>query len=794
MLCTFRLEAQTSNATIYGKVVDKNGNAMDMVTVALRDYPYGTSSKRNGDYLLRIPSKREVFVVFSFLGFETQERSFNLEPEQLVEVNITMEEKSENIDEITVINKGQTTGNVTRIDPKLISSVTGVNSGSVEGFVKTLPGVASSNELSNQYSVRGGSFDENLVYVNDIEIYRPSLVRSGQQEGLSFINGDMVSGIEFSAGGFDAKFGDKMSSVLNITYNRPTEFKSELSASLLGASAQIEDISRNNKFTYNMGVRYKTFQYLYGTLSEKGEYRPRFFDYQGYFTYTPSDNWEIGALASISNNSYTFVPKSRETEFGTYNTSRQLTVYYEGQEVDKYNTGTAAISATYRPSNDFFIKFIASGYSTNESETFDILGYYNFNELGREAGSEEFGDSVSNLGTGMYLEHGRNFLDAQVMTFTHKGGLKFNNNFLQWGLTYKNEYVSDKTREWEYRDSAGYSLPFSASSVDIYSFSKTSYSHRESRFMGFIQDSYSAASSIGDLIISAGARFHYWTFNESLSISPRFSATMKWAANRDIESRLSVGWYHQPAFFRELKDLDGNVNNKIQTPYSIHFVAGTDYVFTAWNRPFKFTGEVYYKILHDLIPYQYENVRMRYLSNLISDGFATGVDLKINGEFVSGTQSWASMSIMGTYEDIANDGHGYIPRPSDQRVKFSIFFQDYLPMNPAYQMNLTGHIITGTPYGAPKTERYKHTGRLKTYRRVDIGLTRALVSNGVNKTNIKFLDKGVQECSISLDVFNMINIKNSSSMMWISDFEGTYYAVPDQLTGRLFSVRLNVSF
>ncbi len=787
--------AQTSNATLHGTIVNEKGVPMEMVSIALRDFPFGTTSKKNGEFNLSVPSNRNLSVVFSYLGYEMVEKEIRLESGSRLEVNITMKETSRDVGEVVVTDRKQVTGNITRIDPKILQSVTGVSSGSMEGILTTLPGVISSNELSNQYSVRGGSFDENLVYVNDIEIYRPFLVRSGQQEGMSFVNSDMVSSVEFSAGGFDARFGDKMSSVLNIIYKKPNEFKSSISASLLGATAQFEDASKNGKLTYNMGLRYKTFQYLYGTLGEVGEYRPRFLDYQGYFTYSFNKAWELGLLGSVSLNNYTFVPQSKSTDFGTWSEARNLMVYFDGQEVDLYQTNTLALSIHFQPNPNFYLKLIASAFNTHEEETFDIIGYYNFNELGRQPGTEEFGDSILNLGAGMYHEHGRNFIDAEVLNLTHKGGLKLGNHLLQWGVTFKQEYISDRSKEWEYRDSAGYSLPYSDTKVELYKSSRTQYSHTTNRYAGFIQDSYQFATGFGEAMVTAGLRAHYWDFNGKWTVSPRASATLRWGYNHKVESRLSAGWYHQPAFFRELKDLAGNINYNIPTPRSFQVVAGTDYSFIAWDRPFRLTGELYYKAMKNLIPYQYENVRIRYLSDKISDGFATGADLKINGEFVSGTQSWASMSLMGTYEDIANDGHGYIPRPSDQRFKFSLFFQDYFPLDPNYQMNLTGHLITGMPYGPPKTDRYLHTGRIKAYRRVDIGFSRTLVGNGSKRVKWDFIDKlHLQECTISLDVFNIIDIKNVSSYTWIADFAATYYPVPNELTGRLFNIRLNATF
>lgn len=791
--------SQKSNATLIGKVTDAKGNVLEMVNVALKNYPIGTTTLKNGEYLLRIPSGRPVTVVFSSIGYELHEEIVEAEAEAMIQLSVKLITKDEELGEVVVGTQRQTSGNMSRIDPRAVAGLPDVGMGSVEGVLKTFAGVTSSNELSNNYSVRGGSFDENLVYVNDIEVYRPFLIRSGQQEGLSFINSNMVSSIEFSAGGFDARYGDKMSSVLNIQYNTPTEFKASAMVSLIGGTVHAEDVSKNGKFTYNMGTRYKNYKFLLSTLEEKGEYFPAYFDYQGYFTYQFSDKFDVSFLGTASYNKYQFIPQDRHTEFGTFNIPFSLNVYFDGQEVDSYETYTGAFAFRYKPNRKSFLKLIASAYDTNESENYDINGRYYFNQLDNDYGSETYGDSSLNLGIGLYHEHGRNLIKAKVYSLAHKGGITSGNNYLQWGITAKLEDIYDSMNEWEYRDSAGYSLPYSASDVVLYKTTRTNYAHQQYRFTGYVQDAHNFPISIGNLLITGGIRAHYWSFTDRLTISPRFSASLKTGRKRDIITRLSFGWYHQPPFYRELKNIRGEINKNIQTPYSIHSVAGIDYSFIAWDRPFKFTGELYYKLLRNLIPYQYENIRLRYLSDEISRGFSTGIDLKINGEFVSGTQSWASLSVMKTMENLVGDRNadgesvGYIPRPNDQRIKFSIYFEDYMPGNPAYQMHMTGHIITGMPFGPPKSERWQHNGRFKSYRRFDIGLTRAIVSNGKNLTGADFFNH-FNNFKISLEVFNMIDIKNISSYFWIADYDNLYYPVPNYLTGRLFNLKIRADF
>jgi hypothetical protein len=787
-----RLWGQNSNATLFGIVSDKNGNPVEMVNVALKDYPFGTTTNNKGEYLLRIPTARDIVVGYSSLGYQMEEVSFYLTDDERVEQNIILQPRNEELGEVLVSDRFQSSGNIVRINPRTVSALPDVGIGSVEGVLKTLPGVTSSNELSSQYSVRGGNFDENLVYVNDIEVYRPYLVRSGQQEGLSFVNSDMVSSIEFSAGGFDAKYGDKMSSVLDIKYHQPTEFSASAMASLLGGKAHVEDISKDGKFTYNMGIRYKTFSYLLSTLEEKGSYNPTFLDYQGFFTYSPNDKLELGFLGTASLNNYQYIPESRKTTTGVWNDQVSLYIYYEGQEVDSYKTYTGAFYLNYKPSRNAYLKFLASAFNTSEKESFDIIGYYLLNEV-EDEGTSEQNDTSLTIGVGYYQEHGRNTFDANVFSLSHKGGIKKDNHFLQWGANFKMEYVTDIMKEWEYRDSSGYSLPYSSTNVTLYYSGQTNYDHVEQRYTGFVQDSYSLLLDIGELNINGGIRAHYWSFTDKLSISPRISASLNTGIDHDIITRLSVGVYQQPPFYREIKNLYGVVNPDVQTPRSIHAVAGIDYSFTGWGRPFRLTAETYYKFLKDLIPYQIENVRVRYLADEISNGYACGLDLKINGEFVSGTQSWVSMSLMKTEEDLEDDGHGYIPRPTDQRFKFSMYFQDYLPGLPAYQMHLTGHFITGAPFGMPKSERYTQTSRIESYRRVDIGFVRSFVSNGKNLTKIDFFDK-FKECDLSLEVFNMMDLDNISSYFFVADYDNNYYAIPNYLTGITFNLKLSATF
>jgi hypothetical protein len=646
-----------------------------------------------------------------------------------------METFSQELGEIRVAEQRQNSGNVTRIDPKFVDALPDAATGAVEALIKTLPGVSTNNELSSQYTVRGGNFDENLVYVNDIEIYRPFLIRAGQQEGLSFINSDMVSTIDFSAGGFNAKYGDKMSSVLDIKYRKPSDFRGSASASLLGATAHFEDVALKGKLSHISGIRYKTNRYILGSLDEQGEYDPNFVDFQAYITYQFSEKFDVSFLGNVAQNEYRFVPKTRETTFGTWVNPLNTKIYFNGQETDDFQTYLGAVSANFHPNQNLNLKVIASAYYATEKETYDILGQYYLNELERNMSSEAFGDSVLNLGVGSFLNHARNYLDATVYSFSHRGAFNSEKHLLNWGIKFQREHIDNKINEWVYRDSAGYSIPYSDTEVKLYYTLNSRNKLNSNRLTGFIQDTYSLPVSSGDLYVTGGIRFNYWDFNQELLISPRATVSYYPEWENKVSFRLSAGMYHQSPFFKELMNTDGSINGKAKAQRSYQVVAGADYIFTAWDRPFRLSTEAYYKYMNRLIPYQIDNVRIRYIAEQEAAGYATGIDMKINGEFVSGVQSWASLSFMSTKEDIKGDGHGFIPRPTDQWMNFSLFFQDYLPGNPSYKMQLSGFYGAGLPTGPSNSERYMHVFRMPPYRRIDLGFSKVIISaaNPVNR-------------------------------------------------------------
>lgn len=799
-------------ATISGKITDEKNRPLELVNISILGLPGGTISDKKGHYEIEISANHELTLVFSFVGYKMQEIVLRLKPGEHKEINRELHKTAQMLPDIIVQDERIRTTNLTRINPKEVSVIPTVT-GSIESLIKTLPGVASNNELSSQYSVRGGNFDENLVYVNGIEIYRPFLIRSGQQEGLSFLNSDLVGSILFSAGGFEAKYGDKMSSVLDIQYKRPTEFAGSVSLSLLGATAHIENATRNRKFSYLLGVRQKSYKYILNALETKGSYKPSFFDIQTLLRYDISDKFEISFLGNYANNKYNLVPETRETNFGTMQEAKQLTIYFDGQEVDRFKTWMGAVKTTYKPTKNLQLKLIASAFTSDESETFDIQGQYWIGKIETGLGQEDFGDKTETLGVGTYLEHARNFLYANVYSIEHKGSYDNDKNFLIWGVKYQHDNINDELCEWEMIDSAGYSLPRppdipGTENPPVYPFelnyaTKSNNNLSTNRYTCFIQNTWNFFLKNSDMSLTAGIRGNYWDFSEQFLVSPRATLSYKPNWKKDILFRFSAGYYFQPPFYRELRDFDGTINHDIKAQESIHFVIGSDWNFTAWERPFKVVTEIYYKHLENLIPYEIDNVRIRYYANEKSKGYAAGIDMKINGEFVPGIESWASISFMKTEEDIYDDFYydengnivepGYIPRPTDQRFRFSMFFQDYLPMNPTYKMHLAFYYGSSLPFGPPNSPRYKQTFRMPPYRRVDIGFSKQIVGDHtrINKKNPLHYLKSLWVC---LEVFNLLQVNNTISYTWVTDVSGIQYAVPNYLTPRQINVKLIARF
>ena len=797
-----------NSQTINGHITDEQNNSLPAVNISILNQSMGVTSDNNGKYNIEIPANRSIILVYSFIGFEKEKiRIPMLKKGQKYNLDIKLKSSSTLLNDVIITDQKSRKESFSRIKPKHVSILPG-NSGGVEAILKTLPGVSSANELSSQYSVRGGNFDENLVYVNGIEIYRPFLVRSGQQEGLSFVNTDMVGSILFSAGGFEAKYGDKMSSVLDITYKRPREITASLQLSLLGGSAHFEGITKNGRLSYLIGTRHKTSQYLLNSLDTEAEYTPKFSDFQTFINYELNTNWQISFLGNISSNEYKMVPRNRDTEFGTVNEALKLTIYFEGQEVDKYETYFGALSTIYQPNTELQLQFTSSAFQTFEQENFDILGEYWLYQLDNNLGSEDFGDIAFDRGVGKYINHARNSLNATVTNLSHKGS--YNNESLKfdWGVRMQKEEIEDEISEWNLIDSAFFNFPHPDDNIGgngdpnqeivMNELLKTQINLSSYRNSGYMQIS----RDIGNLTINGGTRGSYWTYNEELLMSPRLSLAYAPIWEKDIVFRAASGIYYQSPFYKELRTPEGNLNYNIKAQKSTHYVLGTDYLFYSWGRPFKWITEVYYKSLENLIPYKVDNVRIQYLANDLSNGYASGIDMKINGEFVSGVESWASLSIMKTEEDIVGDmitnadgsktEAGYIPRPTDQRVNFSMFFQDYIPSNPNYKVHLNLLYGTGLSFGPPQAEKYQDVLRIPDYRRVDIGFSAVLKAES-KRSKLKWLN-AFNTIWISAEVFNLLDINNTVSYLWVADITGREYAVPNYLTSRQLNAKLILTF
>jgi len=800
IICTQALYAQTK-LQLKGIVTDSLEQAIPFANIIIINGKDGGISNDKGEFTFDTNQPLPFSIQVSSVGYQTKQIEIK-NADRVNDLIIKLSVQQQKLSEVSV--EGQITDQTfSKIDPKLVNRLPDAGGGNIEGLVKSQMGVSSNNELSSQYRVRGGNFDENLVYVNDIEIYRPFLIRSGQQEGLSFVNPNLISSLKFSPGGFEAQYGDKMSSVLDVRYKKPTELSGSISTSLLGASGHIEGSSKNKRFTAITGVRYKTNQYLLGSLDVSGDYNPSFFDAQTFLTYALSEKWQIEFLGYYSENNYKFVPVDRETAFGTINEAKKLKIYFEGQEEDLFQTGLAALSLKFGPNSNNQYKFTAMGYRTYEEETYDILGQYWLQNIENLDGSTpDPSEGIENIGVGSNLEHARNDLLGIIQNAAIQGKHQLNDHLLSWEIKYQHEYFKDYINEWEMRDSAGYSLPYSDKEVKfVYSYNANQET-RSNRITSYLQNEFKVNTASGFLLINAGIRTNYWDFNNEFLISPRINLLYYPNTDKTTRYRLASGIYYQSPLYREMRRPDGSINEDIKSQKSIQIVGGLDHIFTAMNRTFKFTTEAYYKHMTNLNPYQVDNVRIRYSGENNAKGYAAGIDFKLHGEFVKGVESWANLSLMKSEEDILDDYYietdeegnktiiypGYIPRPSDQRFSFSLFFQDYLPNNPSFRVNLNLLYSTGLPFGPPQSPRYVAIHRMPAYRRVDIGFSKDLTS-WLNKNRTL-----VKDCWIGLEVFNLFDISNTISYFWVRDIHNRQYAVPNYLTSRRINLKLSASF
>ncbi len=793
-------------SSVFGIIKDENNKAMPLVTISVVGTNIATQSDELGNYKLILPyTDTTIELQFAYIGYEPVKQYIGINEKEQKRIDVAFTKKNVNIKEVIVLSQEERTSTITKIDPKLISNLPSA-SGNFESILKTLPGVRSNNELSAQYSVRGGNFDENLVYVNDVEIYRPFLVRSGQQEGLSFINADMVSSVKFSAGGFDAKYGDKLSSVLDIKYKKPKDFGGSVSAGLLGASLNLEGTNKNRRLSYLLGFRNKNTRYVLGTLDVDGDYQPSFYDLQTFISYDLSTEWEVSFLGNLNINNYTVIPQSRETTFGSFNEILRLSIDFDGEERNKYQSMMGAVTASYKPNNNLNLKFISSRFVTDEREAFDIEGRYVFDEIESDFGKETFGEVKANRGIGGFLNHARNFLQAQVQSFEHKGEYQNNDRYWNWGIKYQNERIDDRLSEWTLIDSADYAVPDLDNSIVMQDVVKAKINLNTNRINAFLQHTL-PISTKQDLKLVFGVRATYWDFTDEFNISPRTTLSFKPNWEKDWVFRASVGSYVQPPFYRELRNFDGKVSNNPASQKSIHYVLAADHQFLFFGgRKFRFISEVYHKQMSNVIPYEVDNVRIRYYANEKADAYTTGADFKINGEFVKDLESWFSLSILQTRENLYNDSYflkdqngvdslkinpGYIPRPTDQRVNFSIFFQDKLNKDPSVKVHLNVVFGSRLPFGPPDFNRYKDTLRMPPYWRADIGFSKEWIgkrSGGSAKLG------PFKSMMLYAEVFNLFRRSNTISYLWIRDVRAQQYAVPNFLTSRQINLRLIARF
>ncbi len=800
----------TQTATLKGIILEENNVPISNVSITFGTE--GTTTNTNGFYFIKIPSNQDVTIEFSHLSLKKITVTFNLKNGETFEFNPVMNLKVEQI--ATVVVKGnerKRVEGIITIDPELIRTIKGAQPG-IENILKTLPGVNITNELSTQYSVRGGNFDENLVYVNDIEIYRPFLIRSGQQEGLSFVNSDLVQNIEFSAGGFQAKYGDKLSSVLDITYRTPIKFGVRADLSLLGGSISGEAVSKDSKLSGIIGLRYHDNSLLVEAKETETNYDPKFADFQTYLTYKFSDKFHLSFLGNASINQYNYEPQTRQTNFGTLVNPIALLVFYEGQEKDEYQTYFGAFKGTYFANDDLTLKLIASAFNTREQEYFDILAQYRLGEVNSNIGDDNLGGVEFSEGIGSQLNHARNDLDAFITNIEQKGSYTVEDNIFEWSLKYTHEDIRDRIVEWEVIDSAGFSInppnidafneqPYEAYEGPLVLFQNIRATNHTQidRLQAYVQ--WSQRSTLGnhDVFYNAGVRVHNWTVNgdgiESNTqtvFSPRVQFAIKPDWDKDVLFRISGGLYYQPPFYKELRDSLGIVRPEVKAQKSFHIVLGNEYSLTMWNRPFKFVAEAYYKKLTDVNPYTIENVRIRYRARNNAEAYAYGLDLRLNGEFVPGTESWFSFGYLKTEENI--DDRGYIPRPTDQRLKFGILFQDYVPNIPSLKMYLNLVYNTGVPGGSPSyADPYQFQNRLRDYKRVDLGISYVLVD--AKKPSTSGWKRNFKELTLGFEIFNMFDVQNSITNIWVRDvYSKRQYAIPNFLTPRVFNVRLSMKF
>ena len=778
--CSIALSAQTF--TLRGRVIDQNGSPIELASVACVAQGKATVTSRKGEYKLLLLSADSVVIRFSMLGYKAKTRVLR-HPHGPQSLQVVLYDEASTLGEVNVQGQKIQTTQTQELNTKDLRTTPTTTGNAVEELIQSQAGVSTHSELSSQYNVRGGAFDENSVYINNVEVYRPFLVRSGQQEGLSIINPDMVEKIGFSTGGFEAKYGDKMSSALDIIYRQPKHLEANVTASLLGANAYVG--MGNKKFSWSNGLRYKTTRNLLSSLETNGEYRPDFLDYQTYLTYRPNIRWSISLIGNISDNHYTFRPKDRETKFGTLEDVKAFRVYFDGQEKDLFRTFFGTVGITRHFSDSTSLSILGSAFHTRENERYDIQGQYWLDQT----------ETSENLGVGTYFEHARNYLKAHVesikLLFRHRA----RQHNIEAGMTYRMEHIEENSVEYEMRDSAGYSIPHTGKDLQMIYSLRAKNRLDANRLETYVQDTWRFTSP-GEhtfFTLNYGLRFAHWNFNQESILSPRVSLGIIPAFNHDVTFRLATGLYYQAPFYKELRDTNtvngvtyATLNRNIKSQRSIHFIGGMDYRFRSAGRPFKFTAEVYYKVLSNLVPYSINNVKVVYYGNNEADGHAAGIDLKLFGEFVPGTDSWVSLSVMDTKMKL----HGVsLPLPTDQRYALNLFFTDYFPGTDRWKMSLKLAYADGLPFSAPHRELEKASFRAPAYKRADIGMGYRLLKNDDRSSRSIF-----RNIWLGLDCLNLFGISNVNSYYWVTDVNSHQYAVPNYLTGRQLNFRVQFEF
>lgn len=823
MLLLFSAEAQQKSALIKGVIVDENESPISRASIEILGKTVGNVASDSGTFSIQVVAGKAIALLFSAEGYYTQQRNFFLNEKETEQVFIRLQKKKNTLEEIVITSTAdRKESGLIRINPKNALNLPSPTGG-IESLIKIF--VGSNNELTSQFSVRGGNYDENLIYLNDFEVFRPYLVRSGQQEGLSLINSELTGKINFYNGGFSSRFGDKMSSVLDIQYKKPKQFGGSAYVGLLEQGFHVEGTAANNKLSYLVGVRNRSNQNILSAQETRGAYIPKSADIQTLLTYTLTPKWQLEALITHSNTSFTLIPASSQLTSSVFSpffsANLGLDIYFEGKETDAYTTSMQGFSATYQPSTALKLKWMLSHFVNNESERYDITGAYLFGERNFDRSKPDFGSITNALGAGLYQQFARNELSINNLTAAHKGQYTYKKNLLQWGLNAEQSTIDDQLKEWERQDSAGYTLPFSANQLVLSSYRKSATQLTVNRLSGYVQQNTPLGDSSG-ITLSAGVRFNFNNLNQELLISPRLQVSYQPKGSKDIIWKTAIGAYNQPPFYRELRRYDGTINTQLKAQRSWQWVSGFDYQFKAWNRPFRLSTEAYLKLMNQVVPYDIDNVRIRYAGENAAKAYAAGIEMRLIGDWVKDAESWISLGFMRTRENLNNDFYynyynaegkqitaqtdnqvvadsskqemGWLRRPTDRLLTFGMFFQDYLSTNKNFKVHLNFLVGSNMPYNIPNSVKYRNALEIDPYIRADIGFSALLIDSEKNNRRSHDPFRNIDNAWLSLEVFNMLDRRNTISYMLIKDFSNTIYTLPNRLTPRLLNLKLLIKF